>query len=220
MKLSAAIFDMDGLLLDTERVCLDAFSAACNEVGAPCLVDVYLSTIGCGEQEIFDILTAGYKEIFNYSVIHEKWRVLYEDAALHAPTPLKPGVKNIIAWLQDHDIPIAVATSTRREHAIKKLKMAGIYACFDQLVGGDEIENSKPAPDIYLEAARRLSVLPNEGIAFEDSNTGVKAAMAAGLHTFQIPDLIQPSDEVIALGVNIRPSLDEALQHVRILFNE
>jgi len=121
----------------------------------------------------------------------------------------------MLAYLKGQDIPLGLATSSARDTALTYLGRAGLLDYFDILVGGDEIEVSKPAPDIYLEAVRRLGAEPATALAFEDSDNGVKAAHAAGLRVVQIPDLAPPSDEVMAFGHMTATSLPEAAAKLR-----
>ncbi|MGL6056246.1 MAG: HAD family hydrolase, partial [Vibrio metschnikovii] len=125
------------------------------------------------------------------------------------------GVIELLEWLKRHHIPTAVATSTQKEVAIIKLRLAKLDHYFDSLTTGCEVVNGKPDPEIYLLAAQRLSVDPQQCLAFEDSNNGVRSAMAAKMHTFQIPDLVEPNDSIRALGHHIRPSLQHVLNELQ-----
>lgn len=215
MIFKAAIFDMDGLLLDTEQVCMKIFEQACDTVGAPFLKDTYLSIIGCNAQRINQILTDGYAPYMDYQIIHNEWRKRYNAVVLHEAIPVRHGVIDMLDWLKHHKIPCAVATSTQKDVAQVKLKLAGLDHYFDNITTGCEVTNSKPAPEIYELAAQRLDIHPHDCLAFEDSNNGVKAAVAAGMETFQIPDLVQPSSDVIELGHAILPTMNDVLIHLQ-----
>ncbi len=215
MNYNAAIFDMDGLLLDTERVCLRVFEQACQTVGVPFLREVYLSVIGCNAAGIEQGLKAGYGPDLDYSRLHKEWRKGYDAVVKHHPIPVKEGVIELLEWLKQHNIPTAVATSTQKEVATIKLRLANLDHYFDSLTTGCEVVNGKPDPEIYLLAAQRLSVDPQQCLAFEDSNNGVRSAIAAKMHTFQIPDLVEPNDTIRALGHHIRPSLQHVLAELQ-----
>ncbi|CAM4165590.1 HAD family hydrolase [Vibrio agarivorans] len=215
MNFKAAIFDMDGLLLDTEQVCMRIFEQACHAVGAPFLKETYLSIIGCNAQRINQILTEGYAPYIDYQKIHVEWRERYNAVVLHQAIPVRSGVIEMLEWLQEHNIPCAVATSTQKDVAEVKLKLAGLDGYFANITTGCEVTHSKPAPEIYQLAAQRLNISANDCIAFEDSNNGVKAAVAAGMATFQIPDLVEPSQEVIKLGHAILPTMGDVLSHLQ-----
>ncbi|MBY8038374.1 HAD family hydrolase [Vibrio fluvialis] len=215
MNFQAAIFDMDGLLLDTERVCLEIFEQACHAVGVPFLRDLYLSVIGRNAAGIEASLRAGYGPDLDYPVLHNEWRTRYNTVVKHQPIPVKQGVIELLQWLKAHQIPTAVATSSQREVASVKLRLAGIDHYFDSFATGCEVSQGKPHPEIFLLAANRLNVEPEHCLAFEDSNNGVKSAMAAKMITYQIPDLVTPSDDVLALGHSIRPSLSHVLDELK-----
>jgi len=110
-------------------------------------------------------------------------------------------------------IPVAVATSTRSTHALDRLAKAGLLDYFEFVVGGDQVKNSKPNPEIYLTATEKLQCDPKNCLAFEDSENGVRAALGAGLRVIQVPDLVVPSAEVVALGHTILASLSEVPEH-------
>ncbi|MGD8115203.1 HAD family hydrolase [Vibrio sp. TRT 29B02] len=213
MNYQAAIFDMDGLLLDTERVCMRVFKQACATTHQPFHEEVYRSIIGCNSATIEKIFRHAYGE--HYQTVHDEWRVNYNAIVKHQAIPVKDGVIELLEWLKSHKIPTAVATSTHKDVATFKLKLAGLDKYFDSLTCGCEVSHGKPDPEIYLLAATRLGVDPTKCLAFEDSNNGVRSAVAARMNTYQIPDLLEPSEDVIALGHQILPSLHDALADLK-----
>ncbi|RJG51318.1 HAD family hydrolase [Motilimonas pumila] len=215
MNVQAAIFDMDGLLLDTERVCMTVFKQACDACDVPFLEQTYLSVIGCNAKGVEQGLRAGYDSLIDYDTLHQAWRERYDAVVKHQAIPVKAGVIALLTWLQQQSIPIAVATSTANEVANIKLRLAGLAPYFVNVTTGCEVAHGKPAPDIYLLAAKRLGVSPQHCIAFEDSNNGVRAAVAAQMTTFQIPDLVAPNEQVLALGHQVMPSLAHVLTHLQ-----
>ena len=212
MNYQAAIFDMDGLLLDTERVCKGIFEEACASLSIPFLEDVYLDIIGRNSQGIEKVIRAGYGSDLDYPVLHETWRIRYNAVVKHQAIPVKDGVVELLTWLKNNNIPTAVATSTQQDVATIKLKLAGLDHFFDNLTTGCEVKNGKPDPEIYLLAAGRLNIHPEQCLAFEDSNNGVLSAVSANMQTFQIPDLVQPSAEVLTLGHTVSASLSDVLE--------
>ncbi|WP_028111998.1 HAD family hydrolase [Ferrimonas kyonanensis] len=213
MTYHAAIFDMDGLLLDTERLCMRIFQQACDTQQLPFHQDVYLSIIGRNAAGIERIFRQAYGE--DLDRLHEEWRCRYHAVVEHQPIPVKPGVIDLLEWLQSNGIAMAVATSTAREVARKKLTLAGLDRYFDSLATGCEVSQGKPDPEIYRLAASRLNVAPTECLAFEDSNNGVHSAVAADMITYQIPDLVAPSDEVLAYGHTVLPSMVQVLDDLK-----
>ncbi|EJB8417699.1 HAD family hydrolase [Vibrio vulnificus] len=213
MKFNAAIFDMDGLLLDTERVCMRIFKQACDVQKLPFYQETYLSIIGRNSAGIDAILRAAYGD--DLDRLHAEWRKRYNQVVLHEAIPVKEGVIALLEWLKAHQIPAAVATSTQKDVALVKLKLAGLDHYFESITTGCEVTHGKPDPEIYLLAASRLNVPPAQCLAFEDSNNGVRAAVAANMMTYQIPDLVEPCEEVIAFGHRISPSLTEVLKELQ-----
>ncbi|WP_413700846.1 HAD family hydrolase [Psychromonas sp. KJ10-10] len=150
MNFQVAIFDMDGLLLDTERVCMDAFSGACDFLNIPFIENTYLKIIGCNAQGIEKILTDGYGHLTDYEPLRKAWMDRYHPIVETQAIPVKEGVLELLNWLKSKQIPIAVATSCHRELAINKLKLAGLYEYFDHLSTGCEVKQGKPHPEIFL----------------------------------------------------------------------
>ncbi len=213
MNYQAAIFDMDGLLLDTERVCMRVFQEACEVQKLPFYEDVYLSIIGRNAAGIEAIFRKAYGNELDR--LHQEWRIRYNAVVMHEAIPVKDGVVELLEWLKEQNFPTAVATSTAREVAKIKLQLAGLSKYFDNLTTGCEVSNGKPDPEIYLLAANRLNVEPTKCLAFEDSNNGVRAAVAANMPTFQIPDLVEPCEEVRQFGHTIVPSLHDVLSELK-----
>ncbi|MGR5237510.1 HAD family hydrolase [Vibrio alfacsensis] len=213
MNYQAAIFDMDGLLLDTERVCMQIFKEACEVQNLPFHEQVYLSIIGRNAAGIEAIFRKAYGD--DLKRLHQEWRTRYNAVVQHQAIPVKDGVIELLEWLKSQGIPIAVATSTVNEIAKKKLELAGLSEYFDNLTTGCEVTHGKPDPEIYLLAAQRLSANPLQCLAFEDSNNGVRAAVAANMVTYQIPDLVEPCEEVRGFGHAIVTSLHDVLLHLK-----
>ena len=212
MNYQAAIFDMDGLLLDTERVCMRIFKEACVTLELPFYEDIYLSIIGRNATGIEQIFRKAYGA--DYEQLHNEWRKNYNAVVKHQAIPVKPGVIELLQRLKGKNIPTAVATSTVNDVAKKKLALAGLDQYFDNLTTGCEVSHGKPDPEIYLLAASRLNVDPKQCLAFEDSNNGVRSAFSAGMVTYQIPDLVEPCDEVRAFGHKIRSSMHQVLEEL------
>ncbi|ALR18824.1 MULTISPECIES: HAD family hydrolase [Vibrio] len=213
MNYHAAIFDMDGLLLDTERVCMRVFQEACEVQQLPFYTEVYLSIIGRNAAGIEAIFRKAYGN--DLDRLHQEWRTRYNAVVKHQAIPVKEGVVELLEWLKEQSLPIAVATSTAKDVAKIKLELAGLSKYIDNLTTGCEVSNGKPDPEIYLLAANRLNVEPTKCLAFEDSNNGVRAAVAANMSTYQIPDLVEPCDEVRQFGHSIVPSLHDVLKELK-----
>jgi HAD superfamily hydrolase (TIGR01509 family) len=209
MKYKAVIFDMDGLLLDTERIALDAFVASCRECNFEPDIGVYTRCIGTTSHMTREILTTGYGPGFPFETISGIWKKRYLEEVLTKPVPLKPGVLALLKQLDKLGVKKAVVTSTERELAKIKLTNAGIEHFFLFILGRDQVSQGKPNPEIYLTACRMLNEAPSDCLALEDSENGVLAAHSAGLTVIQVPDLVKPSEKIIALGHRIVNSLEE-----------
>jgi HAD superfamily hydrolase (TIGR01509 family) len=204
----AVIFDMDGLMLDSERAIIGCLAEAARELGHDLPEVLWLSMVGHSEAVCRHLLDEAIGEAQRERVL-QRSHVLYE-AVVAAGVPHRPGIIEMLDFLDSRRIPRAVATSTRRPLALRKLDAAGLLLRFDAICTSSDVEHPKPAPDVYLLAARSLGVDPRRCLVLEDSPTGVRAAFAAGMHPIQIPDLLEPDDAVRALGHTILPSLDDA----------
>jgi HAD superfamily hydrolase (TIGR01509 family) len=205
---AAVIFDMDGLMLDSERAIIGCLAEAARELGHDLPEMLWLSMVGHSEAVCRHLLDEAVGET-QRDLILRRSHVLY-DAVVAAGVPHRPGILAMLDFLQTRDIPRAVATSTRRPLALKKLEASSLLPRFDAICTSSDVEHPKPAPDVYLLAARSLGVDPTQCLVLEDSPTGVRAALAAGMYPIQIPDLLEPDDAVRALGHLILPSLDDA----------
>ena len=208
-KIKAVIFDMDGLLLDSESISLSTFITACRECDFEPDLEVYYKCVGTTYDKAKEILQEGYGSAFPLEMITRRWEKKYAEEQLDGYIPLKAGVLNLLQYLGRKGLRRAVVTSTYKEYALKKLANAGIISRFELILTGDEIIHPKPHPEIYLTACRRLKEEPVNCLALEDSDAGVLAAFNAGLKVIQVPDLLQPSPEVKALGHKIVKSLED-----------
>ena len=205
----AVIFDMDGLMLDTEPLAVRAWDEAATALGATFDISLARRMIGRNfrdcEAMLRDECPAGYP----VDALLGRWHATYDAIVERDGLSLKPGVVELIDWLDARGIERAVATSTRRERAQAKLIRTALMPRFVALVGGDEIAHGKPAPDIYLEAARRLGAIPARCLVLEDSEPGVLGALAAGMTPIMVPDLLPPSADLVARNVVVHATLHD-----------
>lgn len=205
----AVLLDMDGLLLDTEKVAQRAFFLSCERVDFSCHIDDYAQLTGHGSV-LRDKLLANIlpKDIDMKAFNHHWWESFHH--ILSEEVPVKKGAMEFLEYVYSQDIKIVVATSSFTESAEMLLSRAKLRPFIGLIVGGDEVKNTKPAPDIYLKAASSVNVPAQNCMAFEDSDVGTMAAHAAGVPVVQIPDINEPTQECIALGHLIFDSLDSA----------
>ena len=210
---AAILFDMDGLMIESERALLQCWREASHALELHQLDDaLWLSFVGLSDRVCTELLRERLDESQVQALLQET-QVRY-DAHVEAGLPLKAGVLELLALLESRGLPRAVVTSTRRERALQKLTRCGVLQHFDAVVTGSEVAHPKPAPDIYLLAARTLGVAPGECVVLEDSAAGVRAALAAGMTPIQVPDLVHPDASTRALGHRVVDSLAHA--HVLI----
>ncbi len=212
-RISAVIFDMDGLMIDTERPVQVCCRQAAAGLGFDLDTDYYERALvgrGCAESDA--ALMARFGERFPLDQFKIHFEALWTAHAAAHGIDTKAGLHELLTLLEERHVPIAVATSTHRDEADFCLRTAGLRERFSLLVTGDEVARGKPEPDIYLEAARRIGVAPKQCAALEDSNTGVLAASRAGMLTLMVPDAPRmPSAEAREAAYAVLESLRDAV---------
>ncbi len=208
-QIGGVIFDMDGLLLDSERVALATVAAAAAELGLAWRAEVGLAMVGLNSKDGPAVIRRHLGDDYPVAALYEVFGRRYEAAIAAGRIPLKGGVGELFDQLDRLALGRVVATSTRRSRAEPKLAAVGLLARVDGMVCGDEVSRGKPAPDIFLAAAARLGVPVANCLVLEDSNAGVRGALAAGARVVMVPDLLQPADDVHAAGVPLAASLHD-----------
>ena len=160
-----------------------------------------------------EVFLSHYGEDFPFDTYMDEMFVLFRKEA-EGGLPLKKGAREILAYLKENNIKVALATSTIREKALPEIRNAGLESFFDQFICGDMIENGKPEPDIYLKACEALHVNPANACAVEDSFNGIRSASRAGMHPVMVPDLLQPDDEIRELAECVLPSLLDVIMYI------
>jgi HAD superfamily hydrolase (TIGR01509 family) len=207
----AVIFDMDGLLLDSERVRLDVLAEAARSLDLRWERDVGLQMIGVNSRDSDVILSAAFGADYPVASLRQRSDELYEACIVAGEIPLKPFVLELLLRLEALRIPCAVATSTRRPRAEAKLHRTQLIQHFRALACGDEVLRGKPHPEIYELAASRLGIEASRCLALEDSNAGVRSAVSANMQVVMVPDLLRPDAGIRMLGVPAVSSLKDVL---------
>ena len=200
MRPDAVIFDMDGVLFDTERLYVDAWRQAAAQMNLRDMEPTIQGCIGLSAADTRRWFATHHPADFPFEEFIATERRCFFDTLDRDGLPIKPGAPELLRWLREQGVPVALATSSRATSAGRHLAAAGWQeGVFDAIVTGDMVENGKPAPDIYRLACRTLGVSPAASLAVEDSYNGLRAAAAAGMRPVMVPDLLPPTDEIAPL---------------------
>lgn len=212
--LEAVIFDMDGLMLDTERRSKEFQRQASEERGIP-YQNLAPLIIGRNSAVVRRIHMEAYGPDYPFDEIRARAKELWDAYLLDHPVPVKPGLFPLLDFLDDWGISRAVATSTSRSSALPLLEKAGIAQRLDAFVFGDMVEKSKPEPDIFLTAARLLGAKPGSTMVLEDSPNGILAAHRAGMLPVMIPDMLGPDEDLQKLLFRRLERLDQVINLIK-----
>ena len=205
----AIIFDMDGLMIDTERLALKAWQLAGADFGFPISEDIFITMVGRNRRDSAHTLVKIFGIDFPVGAVRNRYRTYLDSWIDEGKLSIKSGLLELLDSLDKISMPKAVATSTEYERAIYKLSLANLLEHFPIVIAGDQVEKGKPAPDIFLAAAVRLDILPGSCLVLEDSDAGIQAAYDAGMTPVMIPDMKPPSEQSLALAHKIFGGLGE-----------
>ncbi|MBQ6786693.1 MAG: HAD family phosphatase [Lachnospiraceae bacterium] len=194
--IKAVIFDMDGVLIDTEKHYFSCWIQASKEAGFPFTKEQALSLRSCDAKIAEKRMKEIFGEEFDYYAIRERRRQLVKETLEQCGLEMKPEVEETLKLLREKGIKIAVATATPLDRTREHLTQLGIMELFDSIVSAKEVEHGKPAPDVYLYACEQIGEKPEHCIAVEDSPNGILSAYRAGLKPVMVPDLTQPDEEL------------------------
>jgi beta-phosphoglucomutase-like phosphatase (HAD superfamily) len=217
MRPEAIVFDMDGLSLDTEPLYKIAWQQALAELGHELDDAAFIRFVGRSTADCERILAEQLGSEFPLETFRSRWPGLWRACAHQQGIATKAGLTELLGFIRSEGLPIALATASDASYTEFSLGLADLHDTFDVVVTGDQVANPKPAPDIYLEAARRLGVDPRRCIALEDSDAGILAASTAGMVCLLVPDLKQPSEDAVRAAFRVLRSLHEAREVVASL---
>ena len=213
----AVIFDMDGVIFDTERIWIECWSPVGQAHGIKGIETVLREEcVGITAQAMKAVLLNTYGADFPYEQYVKEASAVFHARYDHN-LPMKPGVRALLEYLRQADVPVALASSTPTKTVRRELDDAGLLSYFSVITGGEKVGRSKPAPDIFLLTAERLGVEPARCLVIEDSYSGIRAAHAAGMRPIMVPDLLKPDAEMRAICEVILPSLTEVIDYLRRL---
>ena len=206
-QVQAVIFDMDGVIFDSERLVIECWEVVAAKHNVPDIVEICMRVQGNNREETGKRFREKYGKDFPYEAYKKEVAALFRERYGEGRLPLKPGVADILKELRRNNIPLALASSTRSDIVKLEMAEANLLPYFDAVLGGDMVPRSKPEPDIYLMACEKIGTLPAEAYAIEDSYNGIRSAYAAGMHPLMVPDLLPPTEEMQSLSEAILPEL-------------
>jgi len=209
MNYKAVVFDMDGVIFDSERLVLKCWTEVAEQMGIKDMDKVYYQCIGVNLAQSKEITMKYYGPEFPYDRFRTEASFLYHSRYDDGRLPMKPGVVELLEFLKEHGYRVGLASSTRYEVVHQELRDAGILPYFQTLTCGDMVTVSKPNPEIFLKACEALSVAPKEAIAIEDSFNGIRAAHRAGMFPVMVPDMVAPDEEMRMLAGRVDKDLFE-----------
>lgn len=209
----AVVFDMDGLLFDSERLYAETILTAAGEVGCPMSHDVFLRLVGRSRDVNHRFLLEHYGADYPLAALIATWGRHFQVRAADG-LPLKPGALALLDLLDELGLPRAVATSNTHATVQRNLERHALAGRFHGVVAHGDYINGKPSPDPFLRAAERLGVAPASCLALEDSYNGVRSAAAAGMMTVMVPDLLPATEEMRGLCTHVAADLQAVCQLV------
>jgi len=216
-KPKLVIFDMDGLMLDTETIAIQGWKEAASKLNITIPDDIYPHLIGINRDLCKITMEKWLGPDFDFDTAHAALHQSMDAQIKAHGIPLKPGLLHLLGKLEENGIKKSVATGTGIKRAIDKLTIVDIVHRFSTIVGGDQILHSKPAPDIFLKAAEICNVSPSDCIVLEDSNPGAEGAYRAGMKVIVVPDLVPPTEATSNRALAICKDLYQAWELINTL---
>ena len=214
MNYEAVVFDMDGVIFDSERAVMNCWLELAQKYDIKDIEKPYFACVGTTMTRTREIMLETYGEDFPYDEYARESSLMYHEKYDGGKLPMKPGVMELLSYLKEKGKKIALASSTRRETVTNQLRWAGIIDYFDAIICGDMVARSKPAPDIFLKACQELGVSPENTYAIEDSYNGIRAAYAGQLRPIMVPDLLEADDEMRGMAECVCDNLNEVIDYL------
>lgn len=205
--IKAVLFDMDGVLIDTEKIGAKAIELALEKSGLQLEPGFITRLVGVNSAEFKSIMQNTYGSSYQHEPFLELTYTIFDELLGGMPPAAMPGVPDLLDWLKGENYKIAVASSTDIEKVKNHMDSHRFTPYFTAMIGGNMVENSKPAPDIFLLAAKKLGIEPSQCLVVEDSYNGVRSAHAAGCRVVMVPDTLPPTSEMHEKADAILPSV-------------
>lgn len=190
----AVIFDMDGLMIDSERVTFEGYVIECEKLGLTMEEEFYKQVLGLPLPTVFEMFYEKYGRSFPMEKVLGEVHRYMDDRFQREGVPVKEGLRELLEYLKDNGYKTIVATSSNRDRVDRILKQTGLAEYFDDSICGDEIERGKPNPDVFLKACEKAGTAPGEAIVLEDSEAGIQAGFSAGIPVICVPDMKYPRE--------------------------
>ncbi len=217
LQFDAIIFDMDGLMFDTERIGLEAFCHAASMHGYKNKEEFFKNLIGRTVADADRAMKETFGSDFPITAVRQDRALYISEIRRTSGIPMKTGLRELLKYLKKRGIPLGIASSSAHTIVKENLIHAGIQQYFQTYLCGDEIINGKPHPEIYLKMAKRLSKNPSTCIVLEDSLLGVTAAYTAGMIPIMVPDMQEPTESIRQIAHRIFPSLHEVRTYLEAM---
>lgn len=213
MNIKAVLFDMDGLMVDTESLATEAFIHSAKKQGYDMTKEETLLVLGFTTKSIYEFWENYFKnsDVSGKQLVDDHYK--YIENILFTTGPRKmPYIEELLKYLKDSNYKVAVASSSNMNHIINNMEKTGLKKYIDEFASGAEVENGKPAPDVFLLAAERLGIKPEKCLVLEDSKAGVIAGSTAGAKVIMVPDMFKPDDECKEKAYKIVNNLGEVIK--------
>lgn len=216
MKLKLVIFDMDGLMYDTETIGLECLTKAAKKFGYTIDREFGLSSIGMNAHDYRKMVKAKFGDDYPFDQVSHESRMTRMSHFRKYGIAVKPGLKELIDYLKENNVKIALASSSSKETIDEYNRLAGFDDCFDFIIAGDMVIHSKPDPEIFLKVLEHFKVAKQEALVLEDSRNGIIASYNAQIPVICVPDLVKHSEEITKLTYATLPSLIEVKEMIKI----
>lgn len=214
MDFQAVVFDMDGIIFDSEKLVIACWKEVAKKYGVPDIEAACQECLGVNATNTRQKFLNRYGQDFPYDTYKQEMSQLFHSRYDGGRLPMKTGVVELLTYLKEQGKKIGLASSTRKAVVEQDLKDARILSYFDVVIGGDMVTKSKPEPEIFLRACQELGVEPGEAFAIEDSYNGIRAAAAGKLRALMVPDLMPPTQEMQELAEQILDTLLDVKEYL------